>query len=151
MGWPQCGLALVHDLLDPSRAQIREARRYPQGEKRSSSTSLPKNLNPLFSILFPSTPKPPLILAASHKPPAMANKEIVSFVESESHQDNPLSPMEQYFTEALQEEFLSVSAASLAMPRSTPRWRDPRGARGRLADGPTSPLGSRLLWWVPIA
>jgi len=75
----------------------------------------------------------------------MANKEIVPFVPLESRQDDPLSPMEQYFAEALQEEIFSVSTASPTTPQRTPRRRDLRGARGRLADGPTCPFGSRLL------
>ena len=50
----------------------------------------------------------------------MAGKEIVLFVAPEPHQDNPLSPMEQYFAEALHEEVFSVSATSLATPRSSP-------------------------------
>jgi len=71
----------------------------------------------------------------------MANKEIVPFVASKSRRDDPLSPIEQYFAEALQEVF-SVSATSPAMPRSTPRRREPRGTRGRSADHggwPTAP------------
>ena len=35
------------------------------------------------------------IRAASHKPPAMAGKEIIPFVASEPRRDNPLSPIEQ--------------------------------------------------------
>jgi len=46
----------------------------------------------------------------------MANKEIVPYVAPESCQDNPLSPMEQYFTEALQEKAFSVIATSPATP-----------------------------------
>jgi len=46
----------------------------------------------------------------------MADKEIVPYVAPESRQGNPLSPMEQYFAEALQEEAFSVTMTSLAMP-----------------------------------
>jgi len=81
----------------------------------------------------------------------MADKEIVPYVAPESRQADPLSPMEQYFAEALQEEAFSVTATLPAMPRSNPRRKGPRDARGRSADSPTSPLGSRLLWWFSIA
>ena len=69
----------------------------------------------------------------------MADKEIVPYVALESRQGDPLSPMEQYFVEALQEEAFLVTATSPAMPRSTPRRKDPRGARGRSADHPGRP------------
>jgi len=72
----------------------------------------------------------------------MADKEIVPYIAPKSRQGDPLSPMEQYFVEALQEEAFSVTATSPATPRSTPRRKDPRGARGRSADHlgwPTSP------------
>jgi hypothetical protein len=69
----------------------------------------------------------------------MANKEIVPNVAPESRQDDPLSPMEQYFAEDLQEEIFSVSTTSPATPRSTPRRRDPRDAKGRSADHPGRP------------
>jgi len=81
----------------------------------------------------------------------MDDKEIVPYIVPESCQGDPLSPMDQYFAEALQEEAFSVTMTLLALPRSTPRRRDPRGARGRSADFPTSPFGSRLLWWFSIA
>ena len=64
----------------------------------------------------------------------MADKEIVPYVVPESRKGDPLSPMEQYFAEALQEEAFSVTATSPAMPRSTPRRKGPRDARGRSAD-----------------
>ena len=53
--------------------------------------------------------------------------------------------MEQYFTEALQEEAFSVSTTSPATPRSSPRRRDPRGARGRSADHGGRPTARRSL------
>jgi hypothetical protein len=73
----------------------------------------------------------------------MADKEIVPYVALESCQGDPLSPMEQYFAEALQEEAFSVAMTSPATPRSTPRRRDPRGARGRSADHPGRPTSPR--------
>jgi len=73
----------------------------------------------------------------------MVDKEIVPYVAPKSRQGDPLSPMEQYFTEALQEEAFSVTATSPATPRSTPRRKDPRGARGRSADHPSRPTSPR--------
>ena len=72
----------------------------------------------------------------------MADKEIVPYVAPESRQGDPLSPMEQYLTEALQEEAFSVTATSPATPRSTPRRNGLSDAKGRSADHlgrPTSP------------
>ena len=46
----------------------------------------------------------------------MGDKEIVPYVAPESCQGDPLSPMEQYFAEALQEEAFSVTATSPATP-----------------------------------
>ena len=59
----------------------------------------------------------------------MADKEIVPYVAPKSRQGDPLSPMEQYFAEALQEEAFLVTATSPATPRSTPEGRT-RGALG---------------------
>ena len=64
----------------------------------------------------------------------MAGKEIIPFVTLELGQEERLSPMEQYFAEALQEKVYSVTTTSPATTRSTPRRRKPRGARGRSAD-----------------
>ena len=72
----------------------------------------------------------------------MAWSVALPYVAPKSLQGNPLSPMEQYFAEALQEEAFLVTATSPATHRSTPRRKDPRGARGRSADHlgrPTSP------------
>jgi hypothetical protein len=73
----------------------------------------------------------------------MADKEIVPYVAPRSRQGDPLSPMEQYFAEALQEEAFSVTTTSPTTPRSTPRRKDPRGARGRSADHPGRPTCPR--------
>ena len=73
----------------------------------------------------------------------MADKEIVPYIALESRQDNPLRPMEQYFAEALQEEAFSVTATSPIMPRSNPRRKGPRDARGRSADHPGRPTSPR--------
>ena len=73
----------------------------------------------------------------------MADKEIVPYVAPESRQGDPLSPTEQYFAEALQEEAFPVTVTSPAMPRSTPRRKDLRGARGRSVDHPGQPTSPR--------
>ena len=111
--------------------------------EKESRTPLLLFRNPKLHTLFPSIPQNlhcyPL---ASHHHQPMADKEIVPYVAPESHQGDPLSPMEQYFAEALQEEAFSVTTTSPAMPRSTSRRKGPRDARGRLADHlsrPTSP------------
>ena len=99
--------------------------------------------NPKLHTLFPSIPQNLLYYPpASHHHQPMADKEIVPYVALESRQGDPLSPMEQYFIEALQEEAFSLTATSPATPRSTPRRKGPRDARGRSADHlgrPTSP------------
>jgi len=46
----------------------------------------------------------------------MADKEIVPYIAPKSGRDPPLSPMEQYFVEALQEEAFSVPMTSPATP-----------------------------------
>ena len=111
---------------------------------KESRTPLLFLRNPKLHTLFPSIPQNlhccPL---ASHHYQPMADKEIVPYVAPESRQGDPLSPMEQYLTEALQEEAFSVTATSPAMPRSTPRRKDLRGARGRSADHPVRPTSPR--------
>ena len=117
--------------------------------KRSSRVSHPLFRKPKPFTLFPSIPQnlhycPP----ASQEPSTMADKEIVPYVAPESRQDDHLSPMEQYFTEALQEEIFSVSTTLPAMPQSTPRRNGPSDAKGRSADHlgrPTSPRACSAL------